>query len=405
MRRSERETVLRAVRERFEHLGPFLPEPTRRLWAAAESLAIGRGGVAIVAEATGVARATILRGQDDLSHSQPPVLPQQRRPGAGRKPLTQTDTTLLRDLDRLIDPHTRGDPESPLRWTCKSTYQLAEALRQQGHGVSQRTVYRLLDALDYSLQANRKAEEGSGHPDRDAQFEYIYRQVKRFQGEGQPVISVDAKKKEPIGNYGNSGKEWEKRKQPRRVRTHDFPDEEQGSASLYGVYDMTRNAGWVNVGISHNTAQFAVASIRGWWQKLGRARYPEAGKMLVTADAGGSNGYRARLWKRCLQEMADEGGLPIHVCHFPPGTSKWNKIEHRLFSFISKNWRGRPLESLAVIVNLIAHTKTETGLHVDASLDYGVYETGIEVSDEEMMSLRIKAQKFHGDWNYVILPR
>jgi hypothetical protein len=229
--------------------------------------------------------------------------------------------------------------------------------------------------------------------------------VKRFQQEGQPVISVDAKKKEPIGNYGNSGEEWEKRRHPRRVRTHDFPDEEHGSACLYGIYDLSRNAGWVNVGISHNTAQFAVARIRSWWQKLGQGRYPRASKLLATADAGGSNGYRTRLWKRSLQELADEFRLPIHVCHFPPGTSKWNKIEHRLFSFISKNWRGQPLASLAVIVNLIAHTTTKTGLYVEASLDYGVYDIGIEVSDAEMMALRIKAQKFHGEWNYIILPR
>jgi hypothetical protein len=393
------------VRERFEHLAPFLPEQARRFWAAAESLTIGRGGVALVAEATGIARATILRGQHDLNQPQTLALPKQRRPGGGRKPLRDTDPTLLRDLDRLIDPHTRGDPESPLRWTCKSTYQLAAALQQQGHRVSQRTVYTLLDDLDYSLQANRKTEEGADHPDRDAQFVYIARQVRRFQKEGEPVISVDAKKKEPIGNYGNAGEEWEKRKRPQRVRTHDFPDEEQGSACLYGVYDLTRNAGWVNVGISHNTAQFAVASIRSWWQKLGQARYPRASKVLVTADAGGSNGYRTRLWKRSLQQFADELGVPICVCHFPPGTSKWNKIEHRLFSFISKNWRGRPLESLAVIVNLIAHTTTKPGLQVEASLDYGVYEIGIEVSDEEMMALRIKAQKFHGEWNYIILPR
>jgi hypothetical protein len=405
MRRADREAVLSAVRERFGHLAPFLTEPTRRFWAAAESLAIGRGGPSLVAEATGLARATILRGQHDLNHPQTLTLLKQRRPGAGRKPLRDTDHTLLDDLDRLIDPHTRGDPETPLRWTCKSTYQLAEALQQQGHRVSQRTVYTLLDDLDYSLQANRKTEEGAEHPDRDAQFQYIYRQVRRFQKEGQPVISVDAKKKEPVGNYGNAGQEWEKRGQPRRVRTHDFPDKEQGSACLYGVYDLTRNAGWVNVGISHNTAQFAAASIRSWWQKLGQARYPRASSLLVTADAGGSNGYRTRLWRRSLQEMADESGLAVHVCHFPPGTSKWNKIEHRLFSFISKNWRGRPLDSLAVVVNLIAHTTTKTGLQVEASLDYGVYETGIEVSDEEMTALRIRPQKFHGEWNYIILPR
>jgi Rhodopirellula transposase DDE domain len=352
-----------------------------------------------------MARATILRGQHDRNQPHTLALPKQRRPGGGRKPLQETDRTLLRDLDRLIDPHTRGDPESPLRWTCKSTYPLAEALQQQGQRVSQRTVYALLDALDYSLQANRKTEEGADHPDRDAQFEHIYRQVRRFQQAGWPVISVDAKKEEPIGNYGNAGEEWEQRKQPRRVRTHDFPDKEQGSACLYGIYDMARSAGWVNVGISHSTAPFAVASIRGWWKKLGQARYPQAGKLLVTADAGGSNGYRTKLWKRSLQEWADESRLAVHVCHFPPGTSKRNKIEHRLFSFISTNWRGRPLDSLAVIVNLIAHTKTKTGLHVEASLDYGVYETGIEVSEAEMMSLHIEAQKFHGDWNYIVLPR
>jgi hypothetical protein len=405
MRRVDREALLRAVRERFDHLSPFFPEQTRRFWAAAEALTIGRGGLAIVAAATGLARGTILRGQHDLNQPQTLALPPQRRPGGGRKALCDTAPTLLRDLDRLIEPHPRGDPESPLRWTCNSTYQLAEALQQQGHRVSQRTVSTWLDDLDYSLQANRKTEEGADHPDRDAQFAYIAGQVQHFQKAGQPVISVDANKKEPIGNYGNAGQAWEPRQQPRRVRTHDFPDEEQGQACLYGVYDLTRNAGWVHGGISHNTAQFAVASRRGWWQKLGQLRYPQASKLLVTADAGGSNGYRPRLWKRSLQELADEVGLPIHVCHFPPGTSKWNKIEHRLFSFISKNWRGRPLESLAVIVNLIAHTKTNTGLQVEASLDYGVYETGIEVSDEEMSALRIKAQKFHGEWNYIIVPR
>jgi hypothetical protein len=405
MRRADRQAVLGAVRERFGRLAPFLTEQTRRFWAAAESLAIGHGGPSIVAEATGVARATILRGQHDLNHPETLALPKERRPGGGRKPLSATDPTLLRDLDRLIDPHTRGDPESPLRWTSKSTYQLAEALRQQGHRVSQRTVYTLLDDLDYSLQANQKTEEGADHPDRDAQFEHIYRQVRRFQRDGQPVISVDAKKKEPVGNYGDTGAEWQKRGQPRRVRTHDFPDDAQGSACLYGIYDLSRNAGWVNVGISHNTAQFAVASARSWWQKLGRGRYPRAGKLLLTADAGGSNGYRTRLWKRSLQELADEVGVPLHVCHFPPGTSKWNAIEHRLFSFISKNRRGRPLDSLAVIVNLIARTTTKAGLQVEASLDYGAYETGIEVSDEEMLALRIRPQKFHGEWNYIIIPR
>ena len=405
MKHTDRESVLSGVRERFGRLAPVFTEPLRRLWAAAEAVTIGRGGVALVAQATGIARATLLRGRDDLGHAQSLPLAGARRPGAGRKPLIETDPGLRGDLDRLIDPYTRGDPESPLRWTCKSTYQLAEALQQQGHRVSQRTVHTLLVALDYSLQANRKAEEGHRHPDRDAQFQYIYEQVKEFQRGRPPVISVDAKKKEPLGNYGNSGKEGQRRPPPRRVRTHDFPDEERGSACLYGSYDRARNAGWVHVGISHNTAPFAAASSGSWWEKLGRARYPQAPKLLLTADAGGSNGYRTRLWKRSLQELADRLGLPLYGCHFPPGTSKWNKIEHRLFSFISKNWRGRPLDSLAVVVNLIAHTKTRAGLRVEASLDYGVYETGIEVWDAEMLALRIEPQAFHGEWNYVVRPR
>jgi hypothetical protein len=404
MTRSERETVLLAVRQRYENLGPHLTEQCRRLWAASEALAIGRGGVAMVSEATAIARATILKGQSELREPQTIAVAGQRHPGGGRKPLTQTDATLLQDLDRLIDPYTRGDPESPLRWTCKSTYQLAQTLNQLGHPVSQRSVYSLLLDLDYSLQANRKTEEGVNHPDRDAQFEYIAKQVRRFHRAGQPVVSVDAKKRELVGNYGGCGEEWERSRQPVRVQTHDFPDPKQGKAYPYGIYDLARNEGWVNVGISHNTAQFAVASIRGWWQKLGRERYPEAEEVLLTADAGGSNGYRTRLWKWCLQGLANETGLIIHVCHFPPGTSKWNKIEHRLFSFISKNWRGKPLDSLATIVNLIAHTKTKTGLYVEASLDYNTYQTGIEVSDAEMALLCIKPQPFHGDWNYVIRP-
>jgi hypothetical protein len=367
-------------------------------------LAIGRGGVAVVSEATRFARATVLRGQRELREPEVLAAEGQRHPGGGRKPLAQTDATLLQDLDRLIAPHTRGDPESPLRWTCKSTYQLADALKESGHRVSQRTVYALLVALDYSLQANRKTEEGADQPDRDAQFEHIARQVRRLGRAGQPAVSVDAKKKELVGNYGGCGKEWERSCQPVRVQTHDFPDPEQGKACPYGVYDLARNEGWVNVGISHNTAQFAVASIRGWWQKLGRGLYPRADRLLITADAGGSNGHRNRLWKWCLQGLANETRLAVEVCHFPPGTSKWNKIEHRLFSFISKNWRGKPLDSLATIVNLIAHTRTRTGLYVEASLDYNAYDTGIEVSDAEMDLLRIEPQRFHGDWNYIIRP-
>jgi hypothetical protein len=404
MDKSEREAVVLAVAQRYDHLGPHLTEQCRRLWAAAEALAIGRGGVAAVCQATRIARATIHKGQGELR--QPPTMARegQRRKGGGRKPLTQTDPTLLQDLDRLIDPDTRGDPQSPLRWTSKSTYQLAEALQQLGHQVSQRTVYALLVDLDYSLQANRKTEEGADHPDRDAQFKYIAKQVRQFQRAGEPVVSVDAKKKELLGNYKGCGEEWQRSGQPERVQTHDFPEPEQAKAYPYGVYDLTRDEGWVSVGISHNTAQFAVASIRSWWQKLGRECYPQTKRVLLTADAGGSNGYRTRLWKWCLQGLANETGLAVHVCHFPPGTSKWNKIEHRLFSFISKNWRGRPLDSLATVVNLIANTKTTTGLYVEASLDYNSYDLGIEVSDAEMSLLCISPQSFHGDWNYIIRP-
>ncbi len=404
MNKSEREGVVLAVAQRYDHLGPHLTEQCRRLWAAAEALAIGRGGVAAVCQATGIARATIHKGQGELRQPLARAGEGQRRKGGGRKPLTQTDPTLLQDLDRLIDPDTRGDPQSPLRWTSKSTYQLAEALQQLGHQVSQRTVYALLVDLDYSLQANRKTEEGADHPDRDAQFKYIAKQVRQFQRAGEPVVSVDAKKKELLGNYKGCGEEWQRSGQPERVQTHDFPDPEQAKAYPYGVYDLTRDEGWVSVGISHNTAQFAVASIRSWWQKLGRECYPQAKRVLLTADAGGSNGYRTRLWKWCLQGLANETGLAVHVCHFPPGTSKWNKIEHRLFSFISKNWRGRPLESLATVVNLIANTKTTTGLYVEASLDYNSYDLGIEVSDAEMALLCISPQSFHGDWNYIIRP-
>jgi hypothetical protein len=405
MTSDERTAVLTAVRHRYHVVAPYLTEQTRRVWAAGEAWAIGRHGNAIVSEATGLSRTTLTRAKDELDHSVPPGPDRQRRPGGGRKPLTVTDQTLLHDLDRLIDPDTRGDPQSPLRWTCKSTSQLAEALRQQGHQVSQRTVYRLLVAQDYSLQSNRKAEEGADHPDRDAQFQCIYKRVKQFQRHGQPVISVDTQKKENIGNYANRGQEWEKKGEPRRTKTHDFRSRGEDKACPYGVYDQTWNEGWVNVGISHDTAQFAVASIRGWWQKLGQERYPQTTKVMITADAGGSHGYRTRLWKVELQKLADELQLVIAVSHFPPGTSKWNAIEHRLFSFISKNWRGRPLDSLAAVVNLIANTTTETGLSVEASLDYKTYTQGIKVSDAELEQLNLKRDSFHGEWNYTISPR
>ncbi len=405
MNPQERREILAAVRQRFTWVDPFLNEQSRRIWAAAEAAAIGTHGNAIVAQATGMSRTTITKARSELQASADPSFRRQRRPGGGRKPLAETDATLLADLDQLIDPYSRGDPESPLRWTCKSTYRLAEALQQQGHGISQRTVYRLLLELGYSLQSNRKMEEGADHPDRDAQFQFINRQVRRCQRQGQPVLSVDTKKKENIGNFSQGGREWEPHGQPRRTRTHDFRAKGEPKASPYGVYDPTLDEGWVNVGISHDTAQFAVAGIRGWWRKMGQERYPTARRLLITADAGGSNGYRTRLWKVELQKLADETGLTMTVCHFPPGTSKWNKIEHRLFSFISKNWRGHPLDGLATIVNLICHTTTANGLYVEASLDYASYEKGIKVTDAEMDELHLTRDKFHGEWNYSLLPR
>ena len=401
----ERHEILSAVSQRFVLVDPYLTELSRRVWAAAEAVTIGPHGNAIVAQATGISRTTITKARAESQAAADPPSPRQRQPGGGRRPLAETDPTWLADLDQLIDPSSRGDPESPLRWTCKSTYHLAEALQQQGHAISQRTVHRLLVELGYSLQSNRKREEGTDHPDRDAQFQFINRQVRRWQRRGQPVVSVDTKRKENIGNFSNSGQEWEPKKHPRRTKTHDFRAEGEPKAAPYGIYDATQNEGWVNVGISHDTAQFAVASLRGWWRKMGRQRYPTAETLLITADAGGSNGYRTRLWKVELQKLADEIGLTITVCHFPPGTSKWNKIEHRLFSFISKNWRGQPLDSLATIVNLICHTTTETGLYVEASLDYATYEKGIEVTDAEMAELHLKRDRFHGEWNYSLIQR
>jgi transposase len=405
MNPQERHEILAAVSRRFTVVDPYLTEHSRRIWAAAEAAAIGPHGNAIVAEATGISRTTITKARAEVQQATEPPSARQRQPGAGRKPLVQTDATLLADLDRLIDPCTRGDPESPLRWTCKSTYRLADALQQQGHSISQRSVYRLLLDLGYSLQSNRKTEEGTDHPDRDAQFQFINRQVQRYQRQRQPVISVDTKKKENIGDFSQGGREWEPQGQPQRTKTHDFREPGEPKASPYGVYDPTHNEGWVNVGISHDTAQFAVASIRGWWWKMGQERYPQAKRMLITADAGGSNGYRTRLWKVELQKLADELALTLEVCHFPPGTSKWNKIEHRLFSFISKNWRGHPLDSLATIINLISHTTTDSGLYVEASLDYATYEKGIKVTDAEIEELRLQRNKFHGEWNYSLLPR
>ena len=328
-----------------------------------------------------------------------------RDEGGGRKPLTEIDPGLQAALDALVDPATRGHPESPLRWTCKSTGTLAEELRRQNHSVSDRTVAALLKAAGYSLQANRKTREGSWHADRNAQFEHINRRVLWFQKQGEPVVSIDTKKKELVGEFKNAGQEWEPQGQPVEVKVHDFPDKKLGKAIPYGVYDLASNEGWVSVGIDHDTAQFATASVRRWWQEMGAGRFPQATKLMITADGGGSNGRRSRLWKIALQTLADELGLGLEICHFPPGTSKWNKIEHRLFSFITKNWRGRPLTSYQVMVNLIAHTTTKAGLLVKAALDTNHYETGIIGSDAELARVKIIPAKFHGEWNYGICPR
>jgi hypothetical protein len=386
-----------------------MDERMRRQWAATEACDLGWGGVTSVALATGLARNTIMVGARELQHRRThpgaEVSLRVRDLGGGRKALTETDPGLRAALESLVDPATRGHPESPLRWTCKSTGKLAEELRGQNHSVSDRTVAALLKAAGYSLQANRKTREGSSHEDRNAQFEYISRRVLAFQKQGEPVVSIDTKKKELVGEFKNAGQEWEPQGKPMEVQVHDFPDKELGKAIPYGVYDLSSNEGWVSVGIDHDTAQFATASVRRWWQEMGVGRFPGATKLLITADGGGSNGSRNRLWKIALQALAEELGLGLEVCHFPPGTSKWNKIEHRLFSFITKNWRGRPLTSYQVIVNLIAHTTTKAGLVVRAALDPGHYETGIVVSDEELARVKIIPAKFHGEWNYSIRPR
>jgi hypothetical protein len=403
--------LISTVRLKYEALAPLLHEKARRWWAASEALALGRGGISLVSAATELSRPTIRRGIAELragdyaTVDDPTDGPRVRRPGGGRHQLSVTDDTLIRDLERLIDPATRGDPMSPLLWTSKSTRNLADALAASGHDVSHQTVGRLLAGLGYSLQANRKTEEGKDHPDRDGQFEHITRKVRSFQHRGQPVVSMDTKKKEVVGNYRNPGQEWEPKGQPRPVKSKDFPDKELGKVAPYGVYDLTADEGWVSVGIDHDTAEFAVGSLRRWWRRMGRRTYPGAKELLITADSGGSNGSRNRLWKVSLQGLADETGLDIAVCHFPPGTSKWNQIEHRMFCHITENWRGRPLISRAVVVNLIGNTQTRTGLRIQAELDGNRYEKGIKVSDEEMQSVRLRRDKFHGDWNYRIEPR
>ena len=399
------EESLSVLREKYQALAPFLDERVLRRWAAVEAQALGRGGASAVARATGISRTTIRSGLAELHNpSAGPPPDRVRRPGAGRPRLTDGDPKLLDDLLDLLEPATRGDPMAPLLWTSKSTRHLADALVALGHPISHDSVGRLLEDIGYRLQANRKTEEGTDHPDRDAQFEYINRSVRRFQRRHQPVVSVDAKKRELLGNFRNPGREWRPKGSPRRVRTHDFRDKELGVGIPYGVYDLTRNDGWVSVGIDHNTAEFATESVRRWWERMGSLVYPAAKELLITADGGGSNGSRVRLWKWMLQRLADRLGLAITVCHFPPGTSKWNQIEHRMFCHITENWRGRPLVSRAVIVNLIGHVRTSEGLRIEAELDTHSYPKGIKVSDEELAEIRLQRAKFHGDWNYTIHP-
>jgi len=393
-----------SVRQRFAILSPFLDERLRRIFAAAEAMAIGYGGISVVSRETGVSRRAITLGCEELKNPEKIEKKRIRREGGGRKRTVDKDPTLRQDLERLVEPLTRGDPESPLRWTCKSVRKLSDELNRMGHKTSHNLVAKLLHEMDYSLQANRKTVEGASHPDRNAQFEYINEKVKEYQSARQPVISVDAKKRESIGNFKNDGKELRPKGRPEKVRIYDFIIPELGKVSPYGVYDLAQNVGWVNVGIDHDTAAFAVESIRRWWYSMGKPVYSEAKHLLVTADSGGSNGYRVRLWKLELQKLANETGLSISVCHLPPGTSKWNKIEHRLFSFISQNWRGKPLVSHEVVVNLIAATTTRSGLQVQCELDTNSYPKGIKVSDEEMAKIDIQTDTFHGEWNYTISP-
>ncbi len=392
----------------YDRLLPMMDERMRRQWAAAEAQAYGWGGLQAVCTAIGMSATTIRRGLGELSEREAnpgvAVSKRIRREGGGRKWQTELDPGLASALERLIEPTTRGDPESPLRWTCKSTPQLAHELTAQGHPVSASTVWRLLTAADYSLQSNRKTKEGADHPDRNAQFEHIATMVQAFQQRGQPVISVDTKKKELIGEFRIAGREWQPSGEPVEVLVHDFMDKELGKAIPYGVYDLTENQGWVSVGIDHDTARFAAEAIRRWWRKMGVKYYAQARELLITADGGGSNGSRSRLWKVALQELANALDMPIQVCHFPPGTSKWNKIEHRMFCHITQNWRGRPLISHEVIVNLIAATKTQNGLTIQAEIDDGHYPTGVKVADDELALVNLQPDVFHGDWNYSILP-
>lgn len=397
--------VVEWIRQKYADLADSLAERGRRTWAAVEARSLGWGGVTVVAEATGIAESTIRRGLRELETSN--ALPEgyQRRSGGGRKKAEECDPRLVGALNRLLEPTTLGDPQCPLQWTTKSTRNLAMELTKQGHPVAPTTVRKLLRDLGYSLQANRKTREGEDHPDRDAQFRYIGRRVKSQLKSTQPSISVDTKKKEVLGNLKNPGRTWRPKKSPQEVNTHDFPDKSKGKAVPYGVYDIGQNEAWVSVGISSDTAEFAVAAIRQWWKRMGAKRYARASRLLITADSGGSNSSRSRLWKLKLQELADEIGKSIEVCHFPPGTSKWNKIEHRVFCHITSNWRGQPLETYQVVIDLIGSTRTKTGLVVKAKLDAHTYQKGRKVTNAEMRSVNITPCRFHGEWNYVISPR
>ena len=392
------------LRAKHALLNPYLNERQRRLVAAADAQVLGRGGIATLSRITGLSRTTLHKGLRELKGNEVPV-ERVRRAGGGRKRKAEQAPAVVKELERLVDPATRGDPMSPLRWTSKSTAKLADELRLQGFAISARTVAGMLQDRDYSLQSNRKTREGTSHPDRDAQFQHISQQTQAFQQRRSPVISVDTKKKELVGDFKNGGREWQPKGSPEQVRVHDFPDEELGKAIPYGVYDVATNQGWVSVGIDHDTAEFAMETIRRWWRRMGSKTYPDAHELLILADGGGSNGSRSRLWKVALQRLADETGMAVSICHFPPGTSKWNKIEHRMFCHITENWRGKPLVSHEVIVNLIGNTTTQTGLRIQASLDRQTYATGIKVTDEDLAELNLEKSEFHGEWNYRILPR
>lgn len=395
------------ISARFNFLIPYIDEKIRRLWAAAEASSAGHGGISTVTRATGISRKTIREGIAELKSSNQknqPNTERLRKEGGGRKKLTQHSPHLIEALDKLMEPYTSGDPMRPLRWSCKSTQKLASELVKQGFTIGARSVSKLLKEQGYSLQSNSKRHEGSDHQDRNAQFEYINTMVEEFQKRGCPVISVDTKKKELIGQYKNAGQEWQTKGEPIEVSAYDFVDAEKGKAIPYGVYDQTLNEGWVSVGIDHDTAEFAVSSIARWWSQMGERRYPQAQEILIMADGGGSNGSRSRLWKYSLQEWATQEGLKIAVCHFPPGTSKWNKIEHRMFCHISQNWRGKPLVSHEVVVKLIGSTSTQKGLTIQAELDESNYQTGKKISDEQMAALKIQRAEFHGEWNYLISP-